>query len=136
MVESLTREFQHWQRGTPGRRFIARYRHSRREQLQVLSWRRILRWVIGLTLVAIGAVLTVAPGPATIFFIIGGGLLAKESRWVARLLDAAELKLQPVVCWLQRHYARLSPPNQKRLQAVLLTTSVIGIGITVTALFR
>jgi hypothetical protein len=40
---------------------------------------------------AAGLVLVFIPGPAILFFAVAGALLAAQSRWVARRLDAGEV---------------------------------------------
>jgi len=49
--------------------------------------KRFLRIVIGFTLLAIGAVLLIGPGPGWLVILLGLGLLAAEFVWARRLLD-------------------------------------------------
>ena len=56
---------------------------------------------------AIGAVLAVIPGPALPFFFLGGGLLATESRVVARFMDWAEVRLRKIIAWAKRRWHRM-----------------------------
>lgn len=49
--------------------------------------KRILRIVFGFTLLAIGVVMIVTPGPGTITILIALGVLAAEFVWARRLLD-------------------------------------------------
>jgi hypothetical protein len=35
-----------------------------------------------------------APGPGTVFLVLGAALMAEQSRWIARALDRAELLLR------------------------------------------
>ena len=43
---------------------------------------------------AVGVVLVLIPGPAILFFAFGAALLAVQSFWVARMLDATELQIR------------------------------------------
>lgn len=49
--------------------------------------KRYLRIVFGFTLLAIGVVMIVTPGPGTITILIALGVLAAEFVWARRLLD-------------------------------------------------
>ena len=49
--------------------------------------KRYLRIVFGFTLLAIGVVMVVTPGPGTITILIALGVLAAEFVWARRLLD-------------------------------------------------
>ena len=54
--------------------------------------RRVIVFVVGLTVVAIGVAMIVLPGPATVVIPAGLGILAIEFTWARRILD--ELKKQ------------------------------------------
>ncbi|HXT86818.1 MAG TPA: PGPGW domain-containing protein [Verrucomicrobiae bacterium] len=54
--------------------------------------KRFLRIVIGFTLLAIGVVLLVGPGPGWLVILLGLGLLAAEFVWARRLLDSMKEK--------------------------------------------
>jgi uncharacterized protein (TIGR02611 family) len=49
--------------------------------------KRILRIVFGFTLLAIGIVMIVTPGPGTVTIFLALGVLAAEFVWARRLLD-------------------------------------------------
>jgi Flp pilus assembly protein TadB len=49
--------------------------------------KRYLRIVFGFTLLAIGVVMVVTPGPGTFTILIALGVLAAEFVWARRLLD-------------------------------------------------
>ena len=49
--------------------------------------KRYLRIVFGFTLLAIGVVMVVTPGPGAITILIALGVLAAEFVWARRLLD-------------------------------------------------
>jgi hypothetical protein len=100
----------HWrelQRGRPGHRFQSRYERARRTQNRGGAGKRIALIVLALVFLAIGAVLSVIPGPAIPFFFVAGGLLAAESRPVARFMDGCEVVGRRVVAWGKRHWNRL-----------------------------
>lgn len=59
--------------------------------------RRVIVLVIGCTLIAIGLVLIVLPGPFTLPFVIGGlVLLAGEFVWAERLLEKTKNQVKKV----------------------------------------
>jgi hypothetical protein len=60
-----------------------------------------------LVCVAIGMVLVVIPGPAVPFFFLAGGLLATESRTIARAMDWSEVRLRKVATGVMRRWRRL-----------------------------
>jgi len=49
--------------------------------------RRVFRIVFGFTMLAIGAVMLVTPGPGWLIIFLGLGLLAAEFVWARRLMD-------------------------------------------------
>ena len=49
--------------------------------------RRLFRIVIGFTLLLVGAVMLVTPGPGWLTILLGLGLLAAEFVWARRLMD-------------------------------------------------
>ncbi len=49
--------------------------------------KRFLRIVFGFTLLAIGILMIVAPGPGTVTILVALGILAAEFVWARRLLD-------------------------------------------------
>lgn len=105
-------------RGHPGRRFQARYEQSRRQRNAGRTGLRIALIVAALVCLAIGAVLVVIPGPALPFFFLGGGLLASESRLVARFMDWGELHARAIGGWLRRRWRRL--PHWARIALLVL----------------
>ena len=64
---------------------------------------RLLKPAVGIILFTAGVVLCFIPGPGIPLIIIGGGLLADESRPVARGMDWVELRAQKVFSW-GRHW--------------------------------
>ena len=49
--------------------------------------RRALRIVVGFTLLLVGVVMIVTPGPGWLVIFLGLGLLAAEFLWARRLMD-------------------------------------------------
>jgi tellurite resistance protein TerC len=53
----------------------------------VQQTKRFLRILIGFTLLALGVIMIVTPGPGWLTIVLGLGLLAAEFVWARRLLD-------------------------------------------------
>jgi len=84
---------------------------------------------VAIILLAIGVVLTFIPGPAIVFFFAGAGLLAGESRTLARGLDWSELKLRRAFHWCKRWWKQAS--LMAKLAVVLVSACVVlGVGYT------
>jgi hypothetical protein len=112
---------EHWRdlkRGRPGSRFEDRYERARRRERA--AGKRIILLAAGIGCFAIGVVLSVIPGPAILFFMLAGGLLASESRFVARAMDWSELKLRKLVAWAKQHWKRMSPATRVAVVALAL----------------
>lgn len=121
----------HWlelKRGRPGRRFQDRFERACRAEHRCGPGQRIILWIAAFVCLAIALVLTVMPGPAIVFFFFAGGLLATESRSVARLMDWSEVRVRGIAAAGWRHWRRLSMPG--RVAAV-----VLGAGIAVAAAY-
>lgn len=94
IAASAKRLWAHVQQGHPGRRFQDHYErsvHSRQKSTLLI---RILKIIGGVVLILIGLVEIFIPGPAFLFLIVGGALLATESLVVARAMDWLELKVR------------------------------------------
>ncbi len=100
MTDSARGSWQRFKRDRPGRRFQNRYR---RQQQSEGGWRdpRRLFFVVGGLLIAIGSLaLGVLPGPGTLTFFLGLGMIAGEFYPVARLLDRAEVRARKLARWV------------------------------------
>jgi hypothetical protein len=97
------------QRGRPGRRFQDWYERARGSTRPMGAVRRIAFFVLAVLCLAIGLVLVVIPGPAIPFLLISGGLLALESRPIAKAMDWAEIQTRGVWRWGLRRWLRLPP---------------------------
>lgn len=129
MTNAFKREWQAMKEGSPGSRFQARYAAAKLVR-QKGGWRHHLFRVVSLLLAAtafiVGVVLAFIPGPAVLFFFIAGGLLAAESKWVARFLDWTELKLRAGWQWGRRRWRQLSGVAKMGLLGLVLAA---GAGV-------
>ena len=110
MSNPLKKQWQTLKRGKPGERFIQRYEAGQKAKKSAgpgFKLLRVVRILVALGAVVVGIILVFIPGPAILFFLIAGSLLAAESRTIARFLDWAELKLRAVFSWLSRQWRRL-----------------------------
>ena len=103
--------------GRPGHRFTDRYRRAQESKNRNGTVGRIILIAVAVLCVAVGLVLTVIPGPAFVFFILAGGILATESRVVARFMDACEVFIRKVARWAERQWRRL--PSSARIALVM-----------------
>ena len=84
----LSTEWQRLKRSPPGERFEA---FNERQQKRARGPIKALYLGGAIVSLAVGVVLVFIPGPAFVFFILAGALLAAQSRWVARRLDRLEV---------------------------------------------
>ena len=84
----------------PGERFTRHY-FSNRDQPRRAA-RRVMRFVAGAALFAVGLLLVVTPGPGMVVLALGGALLAEQSLAMARLLDWAEARIRRAISPLQK----------------------------------
>lgn len=106
MFRRLKRSLDQLKHDEPGRRFRNRYERTRRDGGPGF-WGRVGLYAMSLLCIAIGIVLVFIPGPAVLFFFIAGGLLAAESRVIARWMDTLELLARGVWNALRRRWHRL-----------------------------
>ena len=71
----------------PGRRFT-------RYNAHVQTRCSYLTMAVGFATVLLGLLLTLTPGPGFLVLLIGGAIIAGQSRRLARALDRAELRLR------------------------------------------
>jgi hypothetical protein len=100
MIARAKRSWQRFAASEPGHRFQDRYRHRQQsEQGWKDPWR--LFYVLGGLIVALGSLaFGVLPGPGTLTFFVGVGMIAGEFRPVARLLDWAEVRVREFGWWV------------------------------------
>ena len=109
MLEKLKHRWHQFKAHPPGTRFRAQYRAGHRGHRSRIA--RGVRAVLACAITLIGLVLMPAPGPGILVVAFGLVMLARESMMVARLLDAAELRIRPAVLrllgwWRQRRAHR------------------------------
>lgn len=68
---------------------------------------RVVLIAAAVVCLAIAVVLSVIPGPAIPFYFLAGGLLATESRAVARAMDWSEVRARRVAAWGKRRWRTL-----------------------------
>ncbi len=110
MSNPLKRQWQTLKRGKPGERFAARYEAGRKAKKNAgpgFKFLRLARILIALGSLVVGVVLVFIPGPAIVFFLLSGSLLAAESLTIAHFLDWSEVKLRAAFGWIVRHWRKL-----------------------------
>jgi hypothetical protein len=94
MWETAKQQVSEFWCGTPGQRFQQYYRR-RQQAMRAQPWQKAVSVGLGLVLVVVGVALSIPPGvPGFLITLPGLGLLATQSRTLARWLDRAELKLR------------------------------------------
>lgn len=101
MRASISRTWKKLNQGRPGHRFRERYRRNQKAGKSRNWLKRLVRFVAAAAAFAIGVVLVFIPGPAIVFFLIAGALLASDWLWVARFLDWSEVRLR--AAWRRLH---------------------------------
>ncbi len=92
----------HWlPSGQPGHRFRNRYYQHQRSRRGGGLGGKILRFILSAIAAVIGFILVFIPGPAVLFFLIAGALLAADWLPVARLLDWGEVHARRI--WKRAH---------------------------------
>ena len=131
MGSQLRQGLRELRRGRPGHRFRAHYERSQKQKRSHAAT-RVGLLVAAIICFAIGVVLVVMPGPAFVFFILAGGLLATESKTVARLMDRIEVLVRKAMSWAKRKWERL--PMAARialgLVAACCTAGALFLGYT------
>jgi uncharacterized membrane protein YbaN (DUF454 family) len=107
MPYGLRKDWSELRRGRPGYRFRARYERAQRDTPRFRLAKRLGVIIAATVCFAIGVVLSVMPGPAFVFFILAGGLLATESKTIARLMDRSEVLVRRILSWAKSKWAKL-----------------------------
>lgn len=76
----------------PGERFRAYYRAAHAQGTS--RTRNALLTVLGVVVLVVGLVAVPAPGPGFLIIAVGGGLIGRQSKWVATWLDRGEVGLR------------------------------------------
>ena len=126
MAASLISEWKTLKRGRPGHRFEDRYVALRLSNFRRTLIGRIARLVLAVAALAVGIVLMFIPGPAILFFLLAGGLLAAESRGVARGLDWSEVRIRRIAKWVLIRWRKLPLAGKIVVGAVVLAVGAAG----------
>jgi hypothetical protein len=84
----------------PGERFQTLYREQKDRPPAV----KAVYFGIAIISFAAGIVFALIPGPAVLFFALTGALLATQSLWLARRLDAIELWVRKVTDSIRKRW--------------------------------
>jgi hypothetical protein len=95
MLDALRRQWRHFKKSRPGRRFQDSY-DRKRESRGGMLWRCALM-VFGAALCLIGLFFMAVPGPGIPILAVGAVLLAQQSQAAARLLDRAEIRVRKML---------------------------------------
>jgi hypothetical protein len=129
MTSTLRQRWHALTGGSPGRRFEDRYEAARAVRLSG-GWKqrlgRALRFVIAVFAFGVGLVLAVMPGPAILFFLLSGSLLAMESRGLARILDRIEVRLRALWQWSRKVWSKLPVWGRVGLMVLLAVAGAAG----------
>ena len=125
MSGSWKRQWRAFRRGRPGQRFEDRYEHSQKTHKTQAWYVRLLKPVVALVLFAGGVVLCFIPGPGIPLIIVGAGLLADESRVVARGMDWLEVRARKILAWSRRWWRGASRIAK---EAVIAAAVLIACG--------
>lgn len=113
MIERVKKDVAKMKKSAPGERFVKQHERAKKSGLASGAGRVVC---VGLAVVAIaiGVVLVFIPGPAFVFFLLAGALLASQWRLLAEWMDAAELKLRDVWSALRRKWRKRSPASRQK----------------------
>jgi uncharacterized protein (TIGR02611 family) len=120
VLKSMKSAWHRLKEAEPGHRFQQEYEHHRGSERTRFA--RIISVGVGLLIVAIGIVALPAPGPGFLVIALGGALLARESRVVARAMDWAEVQLRRVLGWARSAWKHAALPAK----ALFV---VVGLGV-------
>ena len=129
MTSLLMAEWKGLRRGRPGSRFRDRYESARRSKERITVIGRLVRIGLAMVAFAIGVVLMFIPGPAILFFLIAGALLATESRALALLLDRLEVGFRVVGTAGLRRWRRLGLAG--RMIVVLIGAAIATAAVVI-----
>lgn len=90
---------------------MERYRRHKRPERIRPWWGRALLILLGILIVLVGVIFAFIPGPAILFYAIGGAIIATESRWMAAMMDRIEVACRQLVQRLLHFYERLRRRN-------------------------
>ena len=100
MIGKTKEGWRQFETSKPGHRFQDRYRRQQASEHGGRDPRRLF-YVVGGLIIAVGSLLFgVLPGPGTLTFFVGLGMIAGEFRLVARLLDWVEVRTRKLGRWV------------------------------------
>ncbi len=134
VISRLKKQWRHFAARPPGRRFRDRYADRHDAHRPRAWWWKAINWGGGGLLIVVGVFLTVVPGPAVLFFAVGGLMLAGESRRTARLLDWIDVKTAPLLHWIHRRWQQLHPVTRRLAAGCMIGGSVVAIVVGVVLL--
>jgi xanthosine utilization system XapX-like protein len=105
MLESLKNDLEKMREDRPGERFKNEHRRAEKRGLRQ-GWMRVALLAGALVCILIGVVLVFIPGPAFVFFILAGALVAIQWWPAAKALDRAEKKVWPVWHRIKARFTR------------------------------
>ena len=100
MFKGLRKQWRDLTKVEPGKRFQNRYECRKERRRKPLL--KAFYMLFGAAIFIAGLILMPAPGPGCLIALIGAGMLAEESRLVARTLDRAELKMRSLLSRARR----------------------------------
>jgi MFS family permease len=109
MLKTLKADLEKMKRDPAGERFKNEHRRAKKRGFN-RGWMRAVFFIGAFVSAAIGVVLAFIPGPAFVFFILSGALVAIQWWPAARALDKTETKARPfwrrLKAWLAREPRR------------------------------
>src|SRR5688500_10170244 len=119
MLGRLKREWREFRSGRPGHRFQNRYEQNRKTRSSQPWFVRFLKPAAAIVLIAGGVLFCVIPGPGLPLIVIGAGLLADETRPIARAMDRLEICARKILAWARRWWNRA--PRIAKCAVICLT---------------
>lgn len=124
MLDGIRHRWRELRASEPGHRFQDRYDRSHQEDEG--RTRKTLIIGAGVLVLLAGLFFLPAPGPGMVIVALGAALIARESRRMASLLDAMELKGRDLIEWSRKVWKEAGPPT--RILIVLVATALAGAG--------
>ncbi|CAM2963578.1 hypothetical protein RAHE111665_08910 [Rariglobus hedericola] len=110
MINKVKDDLTKMKNDRPGKRF--RNEHKRAKAHGITGgWIRVVVIILAIVSAAIGVVLVFIPGPAFVFFILSGALVASQWWAAARVLDKNELVLHRLWRWAKRKWSSFRKPH-------------------------
>lgn len=94
-----------------GERFQKLYRCRKSRDRHGFCVKKVVTWVVGIVLIIVGLAIGWLPGPGGFVGIIGLALIARQSLWIARLLDYCERKGIQFYRFLKNRFAKSRSSN-------------------------